>query len=165
MLRKEKLETPTPEQMAKGHYQRRYVTHVEDNTKAMAHVSNSNIVEKWFTERRPGFEEPARLAINWCHKCWEARGVIGSISANYEPIIGGGSPSQFARDVELKDELDEVKAWFPKSYWRVFENVVRWGLPAGYAGSELAENPAQAIASARTTVALVANFIAMKRGY
>lgn len=160
------LDGPTEAQLANGDYTREFVTNGDTSTKSMAHRNRvSNIVDKWFDEGWPGFEQGARLAINWCHKCWEARGVIGSITANYEPTIASGTISQFARDVELKDELDEVRGWFHPTHWSVFENTVRWGMPAGVAGSEMARNEAQAISAARATVGLVANFIAMRRGY
>jgi hypothetical protein len=161
----EKLEEPNAAQLARGDFRRDYVTHVETNTKAMAYRNRSNIVEKWFTEGWPGFEEPARLAINWCHDAWEARGIIGKFSANYEPTIGSGGNSQYARSVELRDDLDRIKQLFHPTHWQVYENVVRWGLPAGVAGSDMAANTGQSIAAARATVGLVANFIAAKRGY
>lgn len=162
-LTREETIAPTPEQLAQGGYARRFVMHAESATETMAY-RRQDILERWFAQGWPGFDEPARLAINWCHKCWEARGVIGNLSANYEPTIGGAS-SQYARDVELMDELDEVRAWFHPTHWAVFENVVRWGHPAGAAGSSLADNTSQAISAARATVGLVANFIAAKRGY
>lgn len=158
-------DTPTQSQLQKGSYERKFVTHVETNTVSTAFVSRVNIVDRWFDERWPGFEEPAHRAIEWCHRCWEARGEIGNTTAKYEPTIGGGGVSQFARDIELVDEIMEVSRWFHPVHWGVFENTVRWGMPAGVAGSDMATNTPQAIASARATVGLVANFIAMKRGY
>lgn len=147
------LEVVTPEQRAKGTYEG-----------GGRRIRNSAIVEKWFKEGHIGFHEGARLAIEWCHKRWEARGVIGKLCASYEPTIGhgGGNP---ARDIELRDELDTIKAEFHPAHWDIFENVVRWGSPAGVAGSDLADNPPQAIASARAVVGMIASFIATKRGY
>lgn len=156
---------PTPEQHAAGEYKDRYVTHVESFTRSKAFVNRSNIVDRWFDERWPGFEQGARLAIDWCHKAWEARGEIGNTTANYEPTVGGGVMTQFARDVELVDDLMRLSQLFHPTHWAVFENVCRWGMPAGVAGSDLATNTPQSIASARATVGLVANFIAMQRGY
>lgn len=161
----EPIETPTAAQLAQGGYSRRFVTHVETNTKAMTFVNCSNIVERWFAEGWPGYEQGARLAINWCHRAWEARGEIGATCSRYEPTISSSGSAQFARDVEIVDELLEVSRWFHPSHWAVFENVCRWGMPAGVAGSDLASNTPQAISAARATVGLVANFIAAKRGY
>lgn len=161
----EQIVTPTPEQIAQGGYKRGMVMHVETATGSLAFINRSNIVDRWFAEGWPGFEEPARMAINWCHERWEARGEIGNLSASYGAEGGGSGNNQYARDIELKDELDRVKAMFHPEHWRVFENVVRWGIPAGSAGMRLAKNTPQAIASSRATVGLVANYIAMKRGY
>lgn len=162
--RKQDKAKPTAEQLANGRYGKGFVMHVESATQTETYVSRNDIVEKWFAQGWPGFEQPARLAINWCHKCWEARGVIGSQTGNFEPVQGGQS-NQYARDVELVDELDKVRQWFHPVHWQIFENTVRWGQPAGVAGSDLASNHPQAIASARAIVGLVANFIAAKRGY
>lgn len=160
------LDGPTQAQLANGDYVREFVMHAESATQSMANRNRvSSIVDKWFEERWPGFEYGAQLAINWCHKCWEARGHIGNLTANYEPTISSGTVTQFARDVELKDELDEVRSWFHPTHWSVFEDCVRWGKAAGIAGAALESNNAQAIAATRATVGLVANFIAMKRGY
>ncbi len=159
-------DTPTLAQLANGLYERTFVTHAESATVTMAHRNRaSNIVDKWFDQGWPGFDEGARLAINWCHKCWEARGVIGNLTANLGGQPSGGGNSQYARDIELADDLDDVKKWFHPAHWRVFENTVRWGIPAGMAGAELAKNDGQAIAATRATVGLVANYIAARRGY
>ena len=155
--------TPTPEQMAKGNVKALFVVRVEDWTTAKAHKV-SNALDQWFEQRLPGFEEPARAAIDWCQVRWEARGVIGKQCANYSPTCGAGG-GNVARDIELRDELDMVRADIrvPDRYWSIFENVCRWGEPAGKAGFE--NNNPQAIASARAVVGLVANLIAMHRGF
>ena len=152
-------EAPTPEQMAKGDVVVQFVTHVETNTITKAHRVSS-IVERWFAEGWPGFDEPARAAIDWCHVRWEARGIIGKQCANYSPTNGAGGNA--GRDMELTDELDMIKNRFPAPFWRVFENVVRWGQPAGTCGSSMAKNGKQAISSARATVGMIANMIAME---
>jgi hypothetical protein len=160
------LDGPTTIQAENGKYTREDIIHADTAQRATVHVNRaSNIVNKWFDEGWPGFEHGTRLAIDWCHKRWEARGIIGSLTASMEPRISGGEISQYARDIEMRDELDEVRALFHPAYWEVFEGVVRWGRPAGAAGTELANNTPQAIAAARATVGLVANFIAAKRGY
>lgn len=157
----ERIETPTPEQQAKGNVQSLFIVHVETWTTTKAHRV-SNIIDKWFDERWPGFEEPARAAIDWCQERWNARGVIGKQCATYGFTSGGG---EAVRDIELRDELDREKERFPPAHWSVFENVLRWGLPAGTAGSDWANNDPQAIASARAIVGMIANMIAMRRGY
>lgn len=149
-----KLDVITPEQRAKGTYQgngRRLVNHTT--------------LDRWLREGGIGFGEGSRLAVEWCQKRWNARGYIGQLSASYSPTAGSGKAHDADRDIEMRDELDEVQRWFPEAYWTVFENVCRHGLPAGTAGSDLADNPAQAIASAKATVGLIASFIAARKGY
>lgn len=150
------LDVITPEQAAKGEY--------APVTGVGRRYFHSTTLDKWFREGGVGFDHGAQLAVEWCQRRWEARGYIGKLSANYSPTVGAGE-SDVTRDVELRDELAVVQSWFPDAYWNVFENVCRHGLPAGVAGSDMAKNPAQAIASAKAIVGMVASFIAAKRGY
>lgn len=156
------LVAPTPEQLAKGNAKSGFVVHVDSWTTAKAYRV-SNVLDRWFDEGRNGFEAPARAAIEWCQVRWEARGVIGRQCANYSPTCGSGG-GEVVRDIELRDELDDMKALFPDRHWFVFENVVRWGQPAGVAGSDFANNDPQAIASARAIVGMIANMIAHRIG-
>lgn len=157
----EELVAPTPEQMAKGNIKAGFVVHVDSWTTTKAHRVYS-VIDDWFDQGWPGFEEPARAAINWCHARWEARGVIGKQCANYSPVRGGSGNA--GRDSEIRDELDTMKALFPIKHWDVYENCVRWGQPAGRAGSDFANNNPQAIASARAIVGMIANMIAHRIG-
>lgn len=158
----EELVAPTAEQLMKGNVKTGFVVHVDTWTTAKAHRVSS-VLDRWFDEGRHGFEAPARAAIEWCQVRWEARGVIGRQCANYSPTCGSGG-GQVVRDVELRDELDAMKALFPHKHWDVYENVCRWGQPAGVAGSEFANNDPQAIASARAIVGMIANMIAHRIG-
>jgi hypothetical protein len=151
---------PTPEQMAKG-AKPCFVVHVDTWTTTKAHRV-SNVLDQWFEQRAPGFDDGARAAIEWCQVRWEAWGVIGRQCANYSPTVGSGG-GDVARDVELRDELDEIRAMFPPDYWAIFEGVCRWGLNAGVAGSSMANNRPQAVAKAQAIVGLIANVIAMER--
>lgn len=149
-----------------GSYADEFVYHLETGTRVQTKRNGiSRVVDKWFREGGIGFHDGARIAVEWCHERWEARGVLGKLCANYEPTIPSGANSQYARDVEIRDELDEVRSWFHPAHWDVFEGVVRWGRPAGVAGSDLADNTPQAIASAKTVVGMISCFIAAKRGY
>lgn len=149
-----------------GEYGDQFVYHLESGTKVQTKRNAiSRVVDKWFEEGSVGFHHGSRLAVEWCHERWEARGTIGRLCANYEPTIPSGGNSQYARDIHIRDELDEVRSWFHPAHWEVFEGVVRWGRAAGVAGSDLADNTPQAIASAKTVVGMIASFIAAKRGY
>lgn len=158
----EELVAPTAEQIAKGNIVPRFIVHVDSWTTAKAHRV-SNQLDQWFDGNYPGFEAPARAAIEWCQARWEARGVIGRQCANYSPTSGSGG-GNVVRDIELRDELDEMRDLFPSAYWFVYENVCRWGMPAGVAGSDQARNSPQAISAARAIVGLIANMIAQRKG-
>lgn len=149
---------PTPEQLAKGDIKPGFVVHVDSWTTAKAH-RRSSILDQWFEQGAEGFHDGARAAIEWCQVRWEARGVIGRQCANYAPTIGTGS-GNVVRDIELRDELDAMKAMFPQAYWDVFEGVCRWGRTAGVAGSDMANNRPQAVAKAQAIVGLIACVIA-----
>jgi len=158
----EELMAPPPEQLAKGNVTSRFTVHVDTWTTAKTHRVSS-VLDRWFEEGRIGFEAPALAAIEWCQVRWHARGTIGKLCASYSPTTGSGS-LEVVRDIELKDELDQMRELFPLDYWNVLENVVRWGMPAGVAGSEHANNDPQAIASARAIVGMIANMIAHRIG-
>lgn len=125
----------------------------------------SSVVDKWFEEGGMGFDAGAKAAVERCHTYWEARPTIGKLCATYGPTVGGGGRGIDDYPVLIKDDIDRFKSWFHPAYWEIFEAVVRWGRPAGVAGSELATNPAQAIASAKVVVGMVASYIAAKEGY
>jgi hypothetical protein len=121
------------------------------------------LLDRWFREGGPGFGEGAALAVKWCQKAWESQGIIGRLSAAYEPTIGGSVNHEHV--IEMREELIYTERLFPKAHWSVFESVVRHGQPAGVAGSDLATNTPQATASAKAIVGMVASMIAMQRGY
>lgn len=123
----------------------------------------NTLLDRWFSEGGPGFDQGAELAVKWCQKAWESQGIIGRLTAAYEPTIGGQSNHEYI--VEMREELIYTERQFPPAYWRVFEQVARFGQPAGVAGSDLASNTPQATATAKAIVGMVASMIAMQRGY
>lgn len=149
-----------------GDYQDEFVTDVDTNTKVQTKRNQvSSIVDKWFREGGVGFDGGAKAAVERCVALWELRPVIGHLCATYGPLMPSGGFSGHESHMDLRDELDEFKSWFHPGHWAVYENVVRWGQPAGLAGSSMADNAPQAIASAKAVVGMVASFIAMRRGY
>lgn len=148
-------------------YRKAFVTHVESATKVQTMVRMPSLVDAWFSERRPGFEEPAYKAIAACLEYWEQRNAQ-RVTAAYQPQIGGGDPDPHSPILEGMDRsrrLDRWRAMFHPVHWTVFENTVRHGSPAGDTGGMLERNTPQAIASARAVVGLVANVIAMHEGF
>jgi hypothetical protein len=69
---------------------------------------------------------------------------------------------------ELEKELDRFRSLlgpYQRHMWACFENVVRHNEPAGIAGSQYANNPAQRIQSAKMITSAVACELAGKLGY
>ncbi len=122
----------------------------------------TSTVDKWLFEGGPGFEEPQARAVDHCRSLWRMLG--GSrVIANYEGVSSG----QGDREGYLA-ALAQVGAYqseFPRYVWDIFENVVRHDMPAGAAGSAMANNTPQAIAHAKACVGFVASKIAEWRGY
>lgn len=123
----------------------------------------SNPADRWLAEGGPGFEEPQRRAINHCRSLWASLGSR-SLTANYNGV-GGGECDGHEQEIFARAQLGEYQDQFPTAYWMVFENVVRFEMPAGRAASHLDRHPAARIAAARNTVGFVASKIAEWRGY
>lgn len=156
---------PTVEQIRNGDFERDFITHAESNTKAMAYRRrDSSIVETWHKEGATGFEEPAMRAIADCIVFWQRMGEP-RVTANYGERIAASTHGEGHTQQEAADEIAYRRKLVPRTYWDVFENVVRHNEPAGVAGSRFASNRPQQIASARAIVGLVANVIAMRMGY
>ena len=162
-------EMPTLERASKGNFERDFVTHAESNTKAMVHRDReSTILQKWIRDGEQGFDEPACRFIADCQSLWRKTGNR-SITARYgehtAPSTGDAGHTQ-------QDALDDLRYWRSllgganmDAFWSVFENVVRWNEPAGVAGSSMANNPAQAIQSAKLITGMVASVLAARLGY
>lgn len=158
---------PTPEQIAKGDTERRFVTHAETATKSMAHVRESAILDKWMREGGVGFGDGACNVIRDFQFYWLRMGSP-RLCAQYGERIPRGE-SDGVTQADAMAQIDHMKRTlgrdFPKPYWDVFENCVRNLEPAGVAGSRMAKNTAGQIASARHIVGMIASFIAAKLGY
>lgn len=160
-------ETPTPEQLAQGGYERKFITHVESATKAMAHVRESTILEKWMREGGVGFDVGACEVIRDFQFYWHRMGSPKLCALYGERLPRGDSDGVTQADaaVQIEHMKRALGKQFPKLYWDVFENCVRHLEPAGVAGSRMAKNTAGQIASARHIVGMIASFIAAKLGY
>jgi hypothetical protein len=161
----EPMDLPTPEQIRNGDFERVFTNHVDSNTKAMTfRRKDSSIIETWHKQKAVGFEEPAMRAIADCVTFWARMGEP-RVTANYGERMAGSTHGDGHTQQEAADEIAFRKKLVPRTYWDVFESVVRFNEPAGYAGSRFASNRPQQIASARAIVGLVANVIAMRMGY
>jgi hypothetical protein len=124
------------------------------------------LVDRWFAEGGTGFEEPQKRAVDHVRALWNAIGNQGRLVANLGAIgAGGGGPRQrFWEHADAVAQLAEYECRIPRAYWTVFENVVRFDMPAGRAGSHLDRHAPARIAAARAVVGLVASTIAERRG-
>lgn len=121
-------------------------------------------VDRWLAEGGPGFEEPQRRAIDHCRTLWHRLGSCGNLVANYEGVGGGSDGSGWSQHEALA-QLAEYKKDFPVYVWSVFENVCRFDMPAGTAGSHLAKHLPQQIQAAKSCVGFVASKIAEWRSF
>ena len=120
-----------------------------------------HIVDRWLGEGGPGFEEPQRRAVEHCRSLWAVLEPRGK--ADWNRIPGGQGDA--GRHHHALDQLARYKSDIPAPYWRVFENVVRFDMKAGEAGSEMATSTSQQQAHAKSVVGFVASLIALWRGF
>jgi len=141
----------TPEMRAKGTYQgeRRI-------------VNNHDPVARWIATNRL---EPHQIAvIERCRTLWERSGVKQHVTASYGQRIPstGSAELRTAREIEARKDLRRIMGYFAglMRWWDVFENVCRFGMNAGVAGSELGFGTRGGADRAHTVVCFVADKIA-----
>ncbi len=158
----EPMDTPTQAQLEKGGYERKFVTHVETNTRSMAFISSHDPVERWLDGGRLTSTQFAAIAL--LRRLWAFCGVSQRVTANYgERIAGSGSVEYRAiNEIEARDDLHRIQDYVPKPYFDVFENVCRHGMPAGVAGAALGFGTRSGDVRAHQIVCFVADIVAMR---
>lgn len=153
----------TPEAEQHGDYRAGFITHVETNTKAHTKLNRGGSpVDRWIAS---GSLTDAQIAvIQWCYARWEMAGLKQRVTANYgERIPGDGSNEHRANlEIDARDDLHRVQDYFPgalRTYYRCFENVCRFDIPAGVAGMALSKSSRSADARAHQVVCYVADTI------
>ena len=157
---------PTPEQLASGEFVDDFITQVDSNTKAKA-FRRTSLVERWMAEDPKTFNEPARRVIGDCLMLWARLGEPRLVALYGErmPASTNGD-GHAAHDAQRRlTAMREALGPHMRHYWSVWENVLRFGLSAGVAGTHFANNPAQRIQSAKVIVGMVANMLAGRMGY
>lgn len=134
-----------------------------EETRTVRHLY-PHIVDRWLAEGGPGFELPERQAIDHCRGLWLRAATEGRLVANLNGT-GGGSGGDGWSQHEALAELGVFQDRLPRHVWDVFVNVVRHDLPAGTAGSNLANNTAQQQAAAKACVGFAASMIAQWRRF
>jgi hypothetical protein len=122
------------------------------------------IVDRWLAEGGPGFDEPQRRAIDHCRSLWERLGSQGRLVANYGGMACGSDGEGWTQQ-EAFAQLAEYQSDIPFAYWQVFENVCRFDMPAGTAGSHLERHRNSQTTAAKQCVGFVASLIAQWRGF
>lgn len=155
------MEAPTRAQLENGTYERRFITHVETNTKAMAFVSEHDPVERW--DRSGRLTDGQAATISAVRRLWALAGISQRVTASYGQRSGVGSvESRACTEIEAREDLHRIQEYVPATYWNVFENVCRWGMAAGVAGADLGFGGRSAQDRAHQIVVFVADIIAMK---
>lgn len=151
------------EQLGQGVYRIRDIKIVDnDRTVTLRTLKNmaGNKVEEWLFIGGPGFDEPQRAAYEHCRALWEKVGR-SRLTANYDQEPRHNSNGAGWTQQEAITQLAGYQANLPAHVWSVFENVARHDSPVGVAGSELATNTPQQVASAKACVGFALSMIAM----
>ncbi len=151
------------EQLNQGVYRIRDIKIIDnDRTVTLRTLKNmaGNKVEEWLYIGGPGFDAPQLKAYEHCRELWDKVGKA-KVTADYdqEPRhqSNGAGWAHHEAVAQLRGYQDEL----PEHVWSVFENVARFDSPVGVAGSELATNTPQQIASAKACVGFALSMIAM----
>lgn len=123
--------------------------------------NGSTTVGRWKTAKALSPSQEA--AIVHCQNLWAKLGSQ-CLVVDFEKVRGLGHGDGYSQH-EAFAQLGRIQGHFPgplQSYWNVFENVCRHDLPAGVAGSRLANNKRSSMDAARIVVCFVADIIAMK---
>lgn len=155
------------EQLGQGVYRIRDIKIIDnDRTVTLRTLKNmaGNKVEEWLFIGGPGFDEPQRAAYEHCRALWEKVGR-SRLTANYDQEPRHNSNGAGWTQQDAMTQLVEYQTKLPAHVWSVFENVARHDSPVGVAGSELATNTPQQIASAKACVGFALSMVAMWQHY
>lgn len=156
----EALDGPTEAQMANGNFERVTIIHADTAQRETVHINRGGTpVMRWITEDK--LTDNQQRAIGHCYYLWRLAGTEKSVTAQYgERIPGSGNSELYAANtLEAEQDLKRIKDYIPRTYWDVFENVVRWDEPAGIAGSKLGFGSRSACDRAHQIVCFVADII------
>ena len=146
------LDVITPEMRDKGTYRGNRMI-----------VNNHDPVRRWIASGK--LTEGQQLAIAHVRRLWELSGLWQRVTARYGDTPGGcgNGEHRAALEIDARADLHRIMDYIPSVYFQVFENVCRWGHPAGTAGELLSEGSNRvADVRAHVCVCFVADVIAMK---
>lgn len=158
----EQLDAPTPEQIARGSFQRDYVMD-DSGLKALAYRNTGHDpVARWLTSGK--IDQRQKAAIDTVRRLWDIVGIRQKITASYGERTGNGGCVELRANLVLDamKDLERIEGYFHglRQWWCVFENVCRFGEAAGQAGMAVGYAPKTAQTRALTTVQFIADIIA-----
>ena len=125
-------------------------------------------VDKWLHEGGPGFGAPQARAVQYCRRLWNRVGHGQPVVANYDRMLRGSGGGEGDREGYLA-ALHELHALEEQlglpEYWRAFEHMVRFNLPAGRAAGVTGEVTRRHRERAKRMVGFVASKIAEWRRF
>ncbi len=145
------LDVITPEQRAKGSYV---------GTRII--VNNHDPIERWKAAGR--LTQGQQVAIELSQRLWRLVGLEQRVTASYGERMPSSASIEFRAltEIEAREDLHRIQDYVPKSYWDVFENVCRYGMPAGVAGEALGFGERSSQDRAHQIVVFVADIIVMR---
>lgn len=156
------------EAMANGDYKPEFVVNHETNTKAYVLVNRGGTpLCRWRAGGQLSITQDA--AIKLCEYLWRTISRPLKLTADYgERIPGNGNTETRSNaEIDARADMKRIEGYFPgplKAYFAVFENICRYDMPAGVAGSTLSRSSRTADARAHQVVCLVSDIIAQKEG-
>lgn len=117
-------------------------------------------IERW--KRDGNLSDSQEAGILHCQSLWNKLGSQGVVVDFNKEVRGSGTIPGCLSQPEAFAEIARISDGFPRPYWDVFENVCRHDLPAGVAGSRLANTKRSAETAARMIVCFVADLISMR---
>lgn len=140
----------------------RFAANHGDYDRNLRFVANrgGTAIDRW--KRDGNLSDSQQAGILHCQSLW-AKMRMPRVVVDFEREVRGGDNEGWThRQLDALDELHRISSEFPHDYWNVFENVCRHDLPAGVAGSRLANTKRSAETAARLIVALIADLISMR---
>lgn len=149
-------DTPTPEQLAKGHYDHGTITHAETQTHARGFRSSHDPIKRW--EKDGKLTDCQIATIERMQTLWLLVHGHERLTANHGERIQqtGDTETGAARRLALRDELRAIESLFDgmQQWYSVFERICRFGhAPVSVCGDR---------ERALTTVQFIADYINTK---
>lgn len=161
----DKPASPPQEQIDRGGFHQDYVLDENTGLKALAYRNTGHDpVARWLRDGK--LDQRQKAAIDTVRRLWDLVGIRQRVTANYGERLGGSVNAELCSltVLEAMEDLDRIEGYFAglSPYWRIFENVCRFGEAAGTAGESVGYSPKSAQVRALTTVCFVADIIATR---